>query len=261
MARPNCAWGDPLPIGRSGVPPGRRRPAAKLQNEVRAGKLTRDAALAEFGRVINGFVYGEKDYIFAYGRNGFTAAHANPKIMGTNRMDLATGGRYLVREMFDGAKATGESVIHYDYPRPGATEPAPKMSFTKKFSGLDLLIGTGVYVEDIDRRFATIAWTLAGAVLGLALAAAVLAVVVGRGISRPLARLEARMHRLAEGHLDGDIEEAARRDEIGSMARTVQVFQRNAQAKQRLEAQQAETARRADEERRATLRRLAKTFG
>ena len=234
--------------------------ATKLQKEVEAGKITRDAALADFSRVMTGFVYGENDYIFAYDRNGVTLSHTNPKTIGTNRLEVATNGRFLVREMLDGAKATGEVVIHYDFPRPGSTEPAAKMSYARMHPGLGMLIGTGVYIDDIDRRFASIAWTLAATVLGLGVVAAVVAVFVGRSISRPLASLEARMHRLAEGQLDGEIEEAARRDEIGSMGRAVQVFQRNAQAKLRLEAEQAETARRTEEERRATLRRLAETF-
>jgi diguanylate cyclase (GGDEF)-like protein len=71
--------------------------------------------------------------------------------------------------------------------------------------------------------------------LGLGLGAAVLgllgSVVVGRGISRPVLRLTALMNRLAGGDTDPGVPGTERRDEVGAMARTVEVFRANAIAR------------------------------
>ena len=69
-------------------------------------------------------------------------------------------------------------------------------------------------------------------------------------ISRPLNQLAQRMGILANGDLAVEIEGQSRRDEVGTMAKAVQVFKDNAVALKETEAQ-AEAQRRAAEEERA----------
>ena len=75
--------------------------------------------------------------------------------------------------------------------------------------------------------------------LGLSLGAVVLALLgsalVGRSISRPVLRLTAMMNRLAGGNTDLAVPGAHRRDEVGAMARAVEVFRANAIARRQIE--------------------------
>ncbi|KMO43129.1 hypothetical protein VQ02_00915 [Methylobacterium variabile] len=67
-------------------------------------------------------------------------------------------------------------------------------------------------------------WLLAG---GVALAGAIgiaLALLIGRGITRPIGQLSGAMRALAGGDLATEVPARGRRDEIGAMAGTVQVF-------------------------------------
>ncbi|GJD47734.1 hypothetical protein OPKNFCMD_0444 [Methylobacterium crusticola] len=67
-------------------------------------------------------------------------------------------------------------------------------------------------------------WLLVGGV-GLACAIGLaLALLIGRGITRPIDRLGRAMRALAGGDLATDVPAQGRRDEIGAMAGTVQVF-------------------------------------
>ncbi|MGY2052904.1 methyl-accepting chemotaxis protein [Methylobacterium sp. JK268] len=96
------------------------------------------------------------------------------------------------------------------------------------------------------RSFALILWVMAGALaVGLTLT-----LLVGRSIARPLAALQAAMEALARGDTGVTIPRVAARDEIGAMARTVEVFRRNAQEREALagerERSTAEAARRAE---------------
>jgi methyl-accepting chemotaxis protein len=83
-----------------------------------------------------------------------------------------------------------------------------------------------------------------------------LTVVIGLGIlavrawiTKPIGSLMATMGRLSSGDFTAEVGDAARRDEIGGMARSVQVFKESGQQRVRLEAE-AEAARtRAEEER------------
>ncbi len=78
---------------------------------------------------------------------------------------------------------------------------------------------------------------LAGVVIG-----AVLAWVVGGAIARPIVRMTDAMTKLAGGDLAAVIPALEKRDEIGAMAKAVQVFKDNGIEKQRLEAGAKEEA-------------------
>jgi methyl-accepting chemotaxis protein len=96
----------------------------------------------------------------------------------------------------------------------------------------------------------------AGAVtLGL-----VLAFAIGRGITVPIVRLTAAMRRLADGDTTIQVPVRACKDEIASMAETVEVFRRNAVEAEQLVAER-EAARAAKDRRQAALDRHVQEFG
>jgi methyl-accepting chemotaxis protein len=81
-----------------------------------------------------------------------------------------------------------------------------------------------------------------------------------RRLVRPLVSLGTAMQRLAAGELDIDVSADQQRDEIGDMARTVQVFKENAQRVQRMETEQKEAERRAVEEKHGLMLKMAGDF-
>ena len=80
------------------------------------------------------------------------------------------------------------------------------------------------------------------------------------GIVRPLKRLGRTMHELADGDLGVEIVGTRRRDEIGEMARSVEVFKSNAIAMQDLKAREIESGRRSEQEKQRALEELASSF-
>ena len=73
--------------------------------------------------------------------------------------------------------------------------------------------------------------------------------ITWRSVIRPLARLVNTMGILAHGDLSAEVDGQSRRDEVGSMAKAVQVFKDNALALRESEAQAADQRRIAEEER------------
>src|SRR3546814_5647635 len=65
-----------------------------------------------------------------------------------------------------------------------------------------------------------------------------IALFIGRGISRPVITMTQAMGALAGGDQSVEIPAQSRRDEIGEMAKAVQVFKVNAVEMKRLEAEQ-----------------------
>ncbi|MET0170819.1 MAG: methyl-accepting chemotaxis protein [Agrobacterium vaccinii] len=75
-------------------------------------------------------------------------------------------------------------------------------------------------------------WTSLAAAVVIALIAGLM---IGSGISKPLLAMTSAMKRLASGETQLDIPGVGRKDEIGEMAETVQVFKENAIAKINME--------------------------
>jgi methyl-accepting chemotaxis protein len=238
-----------------------RNMAIGLQKQVDAGQLTKEAALAEFGRRANSMTYDNgAGYLFGTSYDGITVLSPDPKQIGTNRMDVVTNGRKLSRELLDGVMAKGEILLPYEYEKPGEQKPIRKIGYAVAVPGWNMYIGTGAYLDDLDAKLKPVIWALGLATLIIALISGGIAWMIGRSISRPLGELGARMRGLADGALDGDIPGIQRGDEVGKMAATVQIFKDNALRIRGLEKVEAETQARAGAERRAAMESIASDF-
>jgi len=100
---------------------------------------------------------------------------------------------------------------------------------------------------------------LAGMVGG-ALLAIVLAVLLGRVISRPIVTTTKTMRRISDGDTGVKVEGTERRDEIGVMAKTLEVFKSSLAEAERLRAEQERSKAEAERDRRAAMRQLADSF-
>ena len=238
-----------------------RNMAIGLQKQVDAGQLTKEAALAEFGRRGNTMNYDNgAGYLFATNYDGITVLAPDPKQVGTNRMDLVVNGRRLSQELLDGVKAKGEILLTYEYVKPGEEKPIRKIGYAVAVPGWNMFVGSGAYLDDLDTKLKPVIWALGLAILFIALVSGGIAWMIGRSISRPLDQLGARMRGLADGALDGDIPGIERGDEVGAMAATVQIFKDSALRIRGLEKVEAETQQRAGAERRATMENIASDF-
>jgi methyl-accepting chemotaxis protein len=238
-----------------------RNMAIGLQKQVDAGQLTKEAALAEFGRRGNTMNYDNgAGYLFATNYDGITVLAPDPKQVGTNRMDLVVNGRRLSQELLDGVKAKGEILLTYEYVKPGEEKPIRKIGYAVAVPGWNMFVGSGAYLDDLDTKLKPVIWALGLAILVIALVSGGIAWMIGRSISRPLDQLGARMRGLADGALDGDIPGIERGDEVGAMAATVQIFKDSALRIRGLEKVEAETQQRAGAERRATMENIASDF-
>jgi methyl-accepting chemotaxis protein len=83
---------------------------------------------------------------------------------------------------------------------------------------------------------------------------------VAFGVIRPIAQMTDVMKGLAGGNLSVSVPALSRDDEVGAMARAVQVFKDNAMRVQSMEAEQAGLKQKAEAERRAAMQQMADGF-
>jgi methyl-accepting chemotaxis protein len=233
-----------------------RNTALGFQKRVDAGELTKEQAVAEFGRVAQTMTFDNGNgYIFAYTMEGIVVAQTDPKSIGTNRIENPT-----TRKLRDGVAAKGDATLFFEFNKPNQQQALRKLGYALGVPGMNLFVGTGVYLDDLDAKLTPIMWSLAVASLAISVIAAGIAWLIGRSITRPLGRLGGRMRSLADGKIDEDIPGIARGDEIGMMAATVQTFKDNAIRIRGLEQVEAEAQSRVAVERKAAMESIASDF-
>jgi methyl-accepting chemotaxis protein len=105
--------------------------------------------------------------------------------------------------------------------------------------------------------FTTMLWSISGLVF-LVIGGGLFG--VGLGVIRPMTRMTGVMTRLAGGTVEIEIPSLNRGDEVGAMARAVQIFRESAQQVKAMESAQAGLKLKAEEDRKAAMSRVADGF-
>lgn len=233
---------------------------ADFEAKAARGEITAEEAKKRALASVEALRYSGTEYFFSHGFDYVTVMHPFSKqLIGKDQSGLKdSSGRAFVVEMVNVAKAGG-GFVEYQWPKPNQTAPSPKLTYVAPFPKWQLMIGTGIYIDDL----AAVSAYYRNLFLGLIGVAAILqigtAFGLGRSISRPIQKLVANMRSLAAGDLNVRIEGTSRHDEIGIMAGAVQVFKDAMIAKEAADAAAAEEAH-AKSRRAEALDRLTKQF-
>jgi methyl-accepting chemotaxis protein len=192
-----------------------------------AGTLSRDEAQKQAMAVIRELRYDGQEYFWINDQQPVMIMHpTNPKLEGQNLSGLKDpDGKALFNEMVAITRSQGAGHVDYRWPKPGASEPIPKISYVELFQPWGWIIGSGVYVNDVQAEFR--AQVLKASAIGLSIAVllAALVLLISRSISRPLQDAVAAMANIASG--EGDLTrnlDTHGRDELTALAGHFNVF-------------------------------------
>ena len=204
--------------------------------------------------------YDGTEYALVLDQKGNVLAHFNPQVEGKAMWDSQDkAGRYFVRDEIKAAQAGG-GYSFFHFPKAGSSEPVEKSAYTKATKGWNWVISSGVYLDTVEAARWNNLVNMAGTVAVLALVTFGLAIWIGRRIAGPILRLTDVTNRISADDLSTDIPFLDRRDEVGTLARALEVFKRNGLEMRRLEAEAAEQKQRAEAERRTALLDMAAHF-
>ncbi|WP_025109554.1 methyl-accepting chemotaxis protein [Pseudomonas sp. H1h] len=168
------------------------------------GTLTRDAAQKQALTAIRGLRYDQSDYFWINDLTPVMVMHpTNPKLEGQNLSAIRDPDGFAVfNEMVAIAKSQGAGMVDYRWPKPGASEPVAKTSYVKLFEPWGWVLGSGVYIDDVQSEFR--GQVIKATVIGLAIAVimALLVILIARSIVRPLQETVNAMANIASGESD-----------------------------------------------------------
>lgn len=228
-----------------------------------SGSITVESAKQRAAARIGELRYGDGDYFWINGLDGRMLMHPiKPDLNGTDVLGMTDpNGKPLFAEMIDVVESAGSGYVRYEWPKPGADAPQPKLSYVSGFAPWGWVIGTGVYVDDLSAQTwqtARLVFLFAGAVL---LLTGAINATVARRVSGSISKMTSAMGELAGGNFEVILPGLDRSDEVGEMARAVEDFKAKAIEKAEREAREREAAdHEAAAQRRAEMHRLADLF-
>lgn len=192
-----------------------------------SGALTEQQAQQQAKQAIAAARYGDEDYFWIHDLTPTMVMHPfKPQLDGKALSEVKDpNGKALFVEMAHRARDQGEGVVYYLWPKPGAQEAVEKVSYVKLFKPWGWIVGSGVYIDDVQALVATRLQTV---LLQLAIAIAVmftLAYTIGRSITKPCLATLYAMEDIAKG--EGDLTrqlDTSGNDELSRIARAFNQF-------------------------------------
>ncbi len=213
-------------------------------DEFRTGAISEAEAQQRAKASIRAMRYNADDYFFVQDKNLVTIVHPRPDQEGRDgSKQHDVDGKYFFVDMHKVATEQGQGFVTYEYPKPGAAmdQPSPKLSYVKQFAPWQWMLGTGMYIDDVEATvWSRVLWAAAAALILLVAIGGFGGVVMLR-LSNRLNALSAAMTSLASGDNDVALPVVAGADEVGDMTRAVQVFKQNAAERARLEAESGQS--------------------
>ena len=192
-----------------------------------AGTLSREAAQQQALAVVRQLRYDHDDYFWINDLRPYMVMHpTNPKLDGKDLSAIKDpDGFALFNEMATLAKTKGAGMVDYRWPKPGSDAPVQKTSYVQLFEPWGWVIGSGVYIDDMQAEFWGQVWRACWVGLGIALIMAALVTLIARSIVRPLQEAVQAMANIASGESDLTRSlDTHGQDELTSMAQNFNGF-------------------------------------
>ncbi|EOC1766975.1 methyl-accepting chemotaxis protein [Vibrio fluvialis] len=189
--------------------------------------LTEQQAQQQAKQAIASTRYGADDYFWINDLTPTMVMHPfKPQLDGKALSGIQDpNGKALFVDMANLARDQGEGFVYYLWPKPGAEVAVEKVSYVKLFKPWGWVVGSGVYIDDVQALVATRMQTV---LLQLAMAIAVmftLAYTIGRSITKPCLATLYAMEDIAKG--EGDLTrqlDTSGSDELSRIARAFNQF-------------------------------------
>ena len=112
-----------------------------------------------------------------------------PELDGKNLSDNKDpNGKRLFVAFVEVCKKDGAGYVDYFWPKPGTPKPVPKLSYVKLHQEWGWIIGSGIYMDDMEKEIAQILYIFFGVGIVVVVGSLCLAVLMARSISKPINR-------------------------------------------------------------------------
>ena len=171
----------------------------------KSGQLTTEQAQNQAKSALSKLRYGRNDYVWINDLNPTMIMHPiSPALDGKDLSGYKDpDGIEIFNEFVRTAKQQGSGFVSYRWPMPGASAPVDKISYVQLFKPWNWVVGSGVYLDDIQAEFRSVAINASIMSFVIIIFIAFLIINIMRSIVKPLENVVEAMQNIASG--DGDL--------------------------------------------------------
>ena len=225
------------------------------------GELSEDEAKKLALETVQAQRFDGQNYVFVASLDGKILMHPiNTSLNGKSVSTIKDPtGATPVADLVEAAHSPEGGYVNYVWPHPDSKKVTPKLGYAKTAGDWGMVVSAGVYMDDVMTAF----WQ--STTNGIIVFVAVLVVIGGLGFAieksttAPMHNITEALSRVAEGDTSIQTEGQDRKDEIGDLARALEVFRENRENADRLQQEQ-EAANRAQIERAEKIEERIKQF-
>ncbi len=168
--------------------------------QAQTGALSKEEAQKQALLVVKNLRYEKDDYFWINDLQPRMIMHPQkPEMDGKDLSDNKDpNGKRLFVAFVEKVKAEGAGFVDYYWPKPGQSKPVPKISYVKGFPEWGWIIGSGIYIDDVEAEVNKVFYLILGAALLITVGGLLLAFFMSRSISRPIHHIIQELNQGAE---------------------------------------------------------------
>ncbi len=194
---------------------------ASYQARALQGEFSEEDAKRKASTLIKALRYDGEDYFWINDMDARMVMHPiKPQLDGKDLSEFKDpGGKRIFSEFAAIAKRQGGGIVPYLWPKPGSENPVKKISYVKAFKPWGWVIGTGIYIDDVETALWNNARHMGLFSFSILVVLITLAVAITRSIIIPLRETISAMDDISmgEGDLTRRLDEKGK-DEIALLA-------------------------------------------
>lgn len=206
----------------------------------KSGEFSEAEAKERALKAVSAQRYDGNNYVFVTERNGTLVMHPlAPQLEGKSAASVKDpNGNTPIADLTKVVAQSGSGYVTYVWPHPNTKENAPKLAYGRLVDGWNLIVATGIYTDDVEAAFWKSATTDIITLIGIMIVIGGLGIAVERSTTHPMRDITDALSRLAEGDTSVKTDADDRKDEIGDLARALEVFRTNRKEADRLAKEQ-----------------------
>ncbi len=130
---------------------------AYYEGEVRAGRMVEEDAKKAAKNAVKAMRYDKVEYFWIQDMNHMMIMHPIKPELDGKQLDQFKdkNGKFFFAEMNQVVKTQGAGFVEYYWPKPGGASDVgvPKISYVAGFQPWGWVIGSGIYIDDVDAKF------------------------------------------------------------------------------------------------------------
>ncbi|TSK08662.1 MAG: HAMP domain-containing protein [Geobacter sp.] len=192
---------------------------AEYDQRVQKGEFTLEEGQKRAKDRIRQMRYADNEYFWINDLNAAMIMHPiKPELDGKDQSGSKdSSGKAIFMEMANVAKSKGAGIVEYLWPKPGSTIPVQKLSYVKLYKPWGWVVGSGLYMDDLQQVINDMRWKMTIITLAIAAAVLLLGYLVASRISKNIKQIIAAANDLARGDVETAIAVNSQ-DETGQLA-------------------------------------------